>query len=134
MKKSNLLLAGSALLSAAPALATDAPDICKTAVNYAVQAADLQIEDGSFAPKYDPSHITMAKNFKTYPIAKVTDLGNCDSENSNLKESWCRVGGGSPEVYQIDVNKSERGQSWELATVVVTVNRGGCWVDELTKK
>jgi hypothetical protein len=133
--KTELLLAGM-LLSSAPAMAAhDAiPDICKSVANYATQALALQFSDGTFSDKYNPTTIQLIEDFKTYPFTSIKDLGNCD-QNPHLKKSWCNVAGGSPEVYQLDVAESDGADaSYPFATVIVTFNRGGCWVDSADRK
>lgn len=131
--KTTTLLTGMLLLSAPTLAKADTmPDICKSVANYAAQALDLRFSDGSFSDKENPKTIVMKRNLKKYPMT-VKDLGNCE-DNINLKESWCRVAGGSPEVYQVDVARKETDGSYPFATVIVTYNRGGCWVDEVVSQ
>jgi hypothetical protein len=43
------------------------------------------------------------------------------------------VAGGSPDVYQADVSRVEGREVGQFAKVIVTFNRGGCWVDEASR-
>lgn len=113
----------------------DMPAICKTQANYAVQALNLGFSDGSFADKHNPSSVKLKLDFKNLPITKIEFLGNCDEDEAKLKESWCVVAGGSPDVFKAEVAMSDdQGNKYPYADVIVTYNRGGCRVDEITRK
>jgi hypothetical protein len=131
--KTKTLLAGMLLVAAPLAQAEVMPEICKSAVNLVAKALSVPYSDGTFADKYDPNKITLKKNFAKYPMT-VTFLGNCD-ETQGLKETWCQVAGGSPNVYQVDVSRRESttGDAYPMAKMIVTYNRGGCWVDDVEK-
>jgi len=132
--KSKSILA-TALLASAPAMAFTMPDVCKTAANYTVQAMDQHYDDGDVGNPNNPNQITLGLDFKFYPVISVKDLGSCDEKK--FKDSWCSVAGGSPEVFQIDVAYDSNGKgstAYPFATVYVTYNRGGCWVDEAARK
>jgi hypothetical protein len=112
----------------------DTPDICSAVANYAVIATQIRFQDGTFSDKYNPKSLRFHRDLVDYPVIQVTDLGNCEENGTNLKESWCRVAGGSPEVYQYEFGHKESGVVTPIAGVIVTFNRGSCWVDELTHK
>jgi hypothetical protein len=136
MKKSKLLFAGL-VLSTSPAFAADPaiPEVCKTAAYYSALTFDISYTDGTWSDKYNPKKLTLKKDYKKYPITSIQFLGNCDDGTSTLKESWCQVGGGSPDVYQVEVSKAQsKTDVYPIANVIVTYNRGGCWVDEATSK
>lgn len=123
-----LLTGGAAMADTAPTM----PNICKTTANYGAQAANFRFNDQSWGDPNDPDQLTVKKDFKTYPITAVKFLGNCDDDPGNvLKESWCHVAGGSPDVYQVDVGQVQDKDIYPMATVIVTYNRGGCRVDEV---
>ena len=131
--KTKTLLAGMLLVAAPLAQAEVMPEICKSAVNLVAKALNVPYSDGSFSDAYDPNKITLKKNFAKYPMT-VTYLGNCE-ETPGLKDTWCQVAGGSPNVYQVDVARVEApGESYPMAKMIVTYNRGGCWVDDVEKK
>lgn len=117
-------LAGGQALAAAPAL----PESCKQIASQSTQILDQRVEEG------DDSHadITLKSDPAHLPVTKVSFLGNCDENGDRLKKSWCRVAGGSPDVYQVKVSdKSDDGYVGAKATVIVTFNRGYCRVDEI---
>ena len=137
--RSKVVLAG-ALLSTAPAMADTLPTICNSAINYAVQSLDLGLSDGAVADPYDPTSIRLVKSLNQYPISNVKYLGGCDAPQ--VKKAWCRVAGGEPAVFQADVSEAYMkdpkipgtGGTYPIATVVVTYNRGGCFLDLVEKK
>jgi hypothetical protein len=123
------------LLSSAPVLAAadTVPDICKAVVNYTAQTLDLRLEDGTWSDGLNPKKIVLKRNDAQYP-ADIKFLGNCDQDYNSLKQTWCRVAGGSPDVYEAKVTKNEgKNGSYPFATVIVTYNRGGCHVDEAAR-
>lgn len=124
-------------LASTQAMALDSgiPQICKSAANYAAKAANISMEDGTYSEAYDPAKITFKKDFVKFPITKVEFVGNCD-ETPNIPENWCRVAGGSPDVWKVEVSQrdADTGSAYPIADVVVTYNRGGCHVDEVEKK
>lgn len=130
--KSKIALAGM-LIAGSNAFAVTLPDICKSAANYTAKMMNIRYQDGTFGDSYNPSSIRLTRDLVKFPITQVTFLGNCD-ETPGLKESWCQVAGGSPDVYQVKVGKKESdGHVYPMSTLVVTYNRGGCWVDEAAK-
>ena len=137
MNKKNVLLAGLALASA-PALAAGPkiPDICKAAANYTAKMMNIRYLDGTFTQDvYNPSSIRLKKDYVKFPILRTTYLGACEAQDSGLKEEWCQVAGGSPVVWKVEVGqKEDGGPAYPIADVIVTYNRGGCWVDEAAKK
>lgn len=132
--KKNSLLVG-ALVAAAPAMAGDEmPEICNSAVNYAVQVLNLGLSQGGPAEEYNPDTITLKKDFSQYPIQNVKYLGSC-GEEGNLKDEWCEIAGGPASVYRVEVGQVRNANNTRpLASVVVTYNRGGCKVGEVSKK
>jgi len=119
-------------MTSATAMADVMPDICKTAVNYGAAALQLRFYDKSIGNPYDPNSVTLKKDLQTFPISNVKYLGNCDEDYGKLKDSWCVVAGGSPDVYQATVSRVDQGNTYAVGTVVVTYNRGGCWMDEVS--
>jgi hypothetical protein len=118
------------MISAAPALAANKiPDICKTAANYAAQTASIRYQEGSGSDEYNPKTLKLKRDHKAFP-AKYKFLGNCDEDGAKLKTEWCEVAGGSPDVYQAEVSAF----GVPTINVIVTYNRSGCWVDEVTRK
>jgi hypothetical protein len=133
--KSKLLLTGILLSTTSTwADTVDLPEICKSAANYAAQAMALSFTDRSWGDPVDPSKVTLKKDFVTFPITAVKDLGGCFDDNPAIKSTWCQVAGGVPGVYQLDVARVLGHLSEPFATVVVTYNRGGCWVDQTELK
>ena len=126
MKKTTL---AAVAIMGAPALAdTGMPAICYTAVNLSAATLNERYTDESFGDAYDPAQITLKKDFAARAITKTTFLGSCEDQQK-FKPGWCRVAGGSPVVWQAEV--TENGE--KTATVTVTYNRGGCWVDEVER-
>lgn len=134
MKIKNHPLLVGALVAAGPALARDEmPEICLSTVNYAVQTLNLNLSKSGPANNYDPDTLTLKKDFAQYPVSDVKYLGNCDE--GGLKPEWCQIAGGPADVYRVEVEQAyDGGNKHPLASVVVTYNRGGCDVDEVTKK
>ena len=130
--KPELLLAATLFLSPV-AQADSMPEICKTVVNFTAQSLNVRTTEGSWADPYNPGSIRIRKDLRKFPITSEKFLGNCD-EDSGLKESWCRVAGGSPNVYQAEVGQAEGNEAYPFATVIVTFNRGGCHVAEASLK
>lgn len=134
--KSSLLLTGMLLAAANFAAATPAipatPDICDSVANYAAVGLQMAFSDGTWMDVYDPASVRLTRDLNKYPFKK-TFLGNCDEDAGKLKDSWCQVAGGSPDVYQYDISEKDGNDTYPIATVIVTYNRGGCWVDEASR-
>ena len=135
--KSELLLAGAVLSCASAAIAAPTavsmPDICKSAANYAAQSMDIPFTDGNWGDLQDPASVTLKKDLVNYPVTNVESLGNCD-EDPSLNPAWCQIAGGSADVYQIEVAKANGANTYDFVSIVVTFNRGSCWVDTATRK
>lgn len=132
--KSNLLIAGMLVASSAARATTPVkPDICESLANYAAQVMLLNFADGTWTDPVNPAALNLKRNFAKYPITKVTDLGSCDDPKSKLPPSWCQVAGGVPDVvqYQVSENDGKFG-TYPVANVVVTYNRGGCHIDQVS--
>jgi hypothetical protein len=132
-----LLTGTSAFATQTPAQDSGIPDICKSVANYAAQTLALGFQDGTVADGVvDPQKLTLKVDYKTYPTTYKA-LGDCEEEN--LNPAWCQVAGGQPVVFEADVQQavqvvnSTQTESFPLATVIVTYNRGGCWVDQVTQ-
>jgi hypothetical protein len=125
--KAKVIMTGVLLSSAQAMAAVNLPEICQTAVNFAAGALNAGFnEDGE-----DPATLTLKKDFVTFPITKSVLLGNCDEDAAKLKKSWCTVAGGSPDVYQVTVSENSNGSTFPREIMIVTYNRGGCFVDEV---
>jgi hypothetical protein len=130
--KSTIMIAGI-LLTGGQAMANTnpLPDVCKTVANIAAQALEFRSSDDDAAKT-----VTLTEDLVHFPVTKAVYLGNCDDDHASLKQAWCRVGGGSPDVYRVEVSDAEdsAGKPYPIATMVVTFNRGGCWVDSAERK
>jgi len=122
------------LISTTEAKAADtAPAICENLANYAAQIlVGTTFTEKIYDSKgHNPHSLNLKSDFKNFKIGKVTDLGNCD-ENANLPETYCSgFGGGSFEIYNIEVTDST-GQYPEAEVVVNYNSRGACIVREVS--
>jgi hypothetical protein len=114
------------------------PAICKTLANYTTQMLMTNTSDGSMSDRKNPRSLTLKIDFKNFPITSIKDLGNCEEPKPDappLKDAWCQAAGGNPEVYQVETAKAWDAKNiYPAATLIVTYNRGGCSVREVTLK
>lgn len=133
-----LIMAVTTLFMGSVSLADDMPAICKNLAQYTAQITELRFTEAAYGDVYNPKTLKLNSDFKKYQISKVTDLGNCEEEIPGaepLKDSWCRVAGGSPEIYRAEVSVVDSsGGSYPAVDVIVNYNRGGCTVREVVTK
>jgi hypothetical protein len=129
MKHSTKLIITGCLF-ASPAFATqDIPASCKALASTAAQLVDQSTEESKDGSDQE---LTIKGDAIHAPVTKVTFLGNCDEDTHHkLKQSWCRVAGGSPDVYQLEVSDKQDNWTGKKATVIMTSNRGYCRIDEV---
>src|SRR4051812_11668325 len=116
MKMNPKLLLATLIFTGSQAMAATMPHICANVAGYAAQTTSLRFTDGTWGDKENPSHLELKSDFKTYPVIKETYLGNCDEDpaNPNIKEEWCRVAGGSPDVYKAEIGQNYDGNTYPL--------------------
>ena len=130
---SKSMIAGMLLAAATPAMA-DVPAGCLSVANYAAQALDLRMGD-AYTGGGTPDSVSLKADFAGYPVTASRALGDCGAPGTHFPAAWCKVAGGMPSVFQVEVSKSDsQGGVAPFADVVVTFNRGGCWVDSATRK